>query len=111
MEFAAAVTTSVVNLTVDDYDTYIGRGPGGEVVPTVGVDGWLGNPFPAEGSTPKLRQRCIDKFRAYFLNRVECDPEFRAAVLAVRGTRLGCFCHPRSCHGDIIANWVDNQSE
>ena len=52
-------------------------------------------------------------FEAYFLRRVELDPEWREKVLALRGRRLGCFCLGKpperkgECHGLIIAAWVD----
>ena len=85
-----------MNLRDEKYDVFIGR-PGDE------LDGPFGNPFR---SGPKLT-----RFKQYFLERVERDLEFRAQVLALRGKRLGCFCKPKPCHGDIIAEWVESQSE
>jgi hypothetical protein len=90
----------VVNIRAKDAtpDVYIGRAGHGE-------DGYFGNPFRLhERTTPAA---VMANFRAYFYTRVEEDAEFRARVLALRGKRLGCFCKPRQCHGDVIAGWVD----
>jgi len=46
-------------------------------------------------------------FADYFYERLASDPEFRERVLALRGKTLGCFCKPRACHGDVIANYLE----
>ncbi len=90
--------TTVVNLHDEPFDVYIGRAGHG-------YDGYFGNPFSDGG-----RARNITRFATYFLDRVEHDPEYRARVLALRGKRLGCFCAPLMCHGEVIARWVDRQT-
>jgi hypothetical protein len=92
--------TTVVNLRRAPYDAYIGRAGHGK-------DGTFGNPFRLESQLS--RHEVIAQFRAYFLDRVAKDAEFRRKVLALRGKRLGCFCKPAPCHGDVIAEWVDAQ--
>lgn len=99
------MTTTVVNLARREaYDVYIGRAG-------KGYDGYFGNPFrPCDGwSEP--REACIDKYRAWFAKRLNSDPEFRRRVLELSGKRLGCFCKPQACHGDVIAAWIDSQPE
>lgn len=91
--------TTVVNIYKEKYDVYIGRKGKGN-------DGYFGNPYPLLkgediGAT-------LEKFKEYFLNRLEKDTEFKAKVISLRGKRLGCFCKPKKCHGDIIANYLDN---
>lgn len=90
----------VVNMRTEDHDVYIGR-------KGRGWSGYFGNPFRRSSNEP--RGATIQKFRAYFLERVETDPEFKARALALRGQRLGCFCKPNPCHGDVIAEWVNSQ--
>jgi hypothetical protein len=88
--------TRAVNMRDEAYDVYIGR-------PREGLEGPFGNPFRAG---PALK-----RFRQYFLDRVARDTDFRLQVLSLRGKRLGCYCKPKPCHGDIIAEWVESQLE
>lgn len=92
--------TRVVNLRRERYDVYIGRAGQGE-------DGYFGNPYrlSAYGRRPEL----LELYRAWFLERIERDPVFRARILELRGKVLGCFCKPQACHGDVIAEWLDAQ--
>jgi len=91
----------VVNLKRECYDVYIGRGSP------------FGNPYThLRGATRAefkvaSREEAIERYREYFLNRVEHDPVFREQVLALRGKRLGCYCKPLPCHGDIIVGWLN----
>lgn len=87
--------TVVVNLRDAPYDVYIGRAGHGE-------DGYFGNPFK-DGT----REENIAKFREWFWRRVNSDREYARCVSQLRGKRLGCFCKPLPCHGDVIAAWLD----
>lgn len=97
--------TKVVNLREEKHDVYIGRAKGG-TIPSPPERGFLGNPFSVKQYG---RRGSIDRFVVYFYDRVESDPEFRQAVLACKGKRLGCFCKPLECHGDVIRQWLDEQ--
>lgn len=74
----------------------------------VGKWGWLGNPFPMEGGESG-REACIAKFKVYFDKRIKSDPIYRKAVRALRGKKVACFCHPKHCHLDVVAGWVNSQ--
>jgi hypothetical protein len=97
--------TTVVNLRKEKCDVKIGRNSKGKV-PPVPQPGCFGNPYSVEEYG---RDNCIAMFRDYFYKRIEEDQEFREAILALKGKRLGCFCHPQLCHGDIIRQWLDQQ--
>lgn len=73
----------------DPHDVYIGRG-----------SKW-GNPFVIgrDGS----RGEVIAKYR----ERLRARPDLIAALPELRGKRLGCFCAPLPCHGDILARMAD----
>jgi hypothetical protein len=88
--------TRAVNLRREAYDVYIGRAGHG-------LDGYFGNPY----SVREYPKTALDLFVAYFRTRVAMDAAFRQRVLALRGKRLGCFCKPGPCHGDVIAEWVE----
>lgn len=85
--------TLVVNLNKKRFDVYIGR------------PGLFGNPY--EMSEEADRKRVIDEFRKYFAERIKTDEEFRKAVEALRGKVLGCYCKPKPCHGDVIAQYLN----
>ena len=88
--------TIVVNLRAEEFDVYIGRAGRGQ-------DGYFGNPYTVQ----EHGLQAIELFRSYFLQRIESEPAFRLRVLALKGKRLGCFCKPKPCHGDVIAEWVE----
>lgn len=88
--------TVVVNVESGaEYDVYIGRAGQGQ-------DGYFGNPCAGRN-----REEKIAAFKRYFEARVASDRTYRDRVLALKGKRLGCFCAPQSCHGDVIAAWLD----
>lgn len=91
--------TTVVNLTNDQYDVYIGREGHGR-------DGYFGNPYRM--SSEADRALSLDKYRVYFYNRLKTDPEFHSRVMQLQGKILGCFCKPKDCHGDIIVEFLAN---
>ena len=85
--------TTVVNLTRQRYDIYIGRGsPFGNMF-RIGKHG--------------DRQQVIARYRAYFFNRLSIDTAFKQQVLQLKGKKLGCYCKPLACHGDVIVDYLD----
>ena len=88
--------TTVVNLRKEPYDVYIGRAGKGQ-------NGYFGNPFD-KGT----REENIQDYKDYFYNRICTEPEFRRRVLELKDKRLGCFCKPKPCHGDVIAEYLNN---
>lgn len=83
----------VMNCKVDDYDVYIGRNR----CPRTGKIGIWGNPFKIgrDGS----RSEVIKKFKDW----IEAQPELiEKARLELRDMRLGCWCAPALCHGDVL---------
>ena len=88
----------VVHFKKDDYDIYIGRLPDGE------YNKWaypkeLRETFP-EG-TP--RQEIIDAYEDYLLSNKELMNDLHE----LKYKTLGCWCKPKSCHGDILKKYVD----
>jgi len=75
----------VVHLKRDPFDVRIDR-----------ASKW-GNPFRigADGD----RSEVIRKYRAWVIGQAE----LMAALGELRGKRLGCWCSPLPCHGDVLA--------
>jgi len=84
--------TTVVNKKFDKFDVYIGR-----------PSKW-GNPFliGRDGS----RFDVIAKYETYFFANKDL---MRDAKTELRGKRLGCYCFPMACHGDILAKYVNEK--
>lgn len=79
------------------FDVYIGR-----------KTPW-GNPFPIEHEiNGDKRKEVIEKFRVYFQEEFVNKPENLKHLLTLRGMRLGCHCRPLPCHGDVIAEFINN---
>lgn len=78
----------------EKYDYYIGRPSICGNPSVIGVDG--------------DRNEVIKKFKVYFYNRLKNDPEFKKEVLKLKDARIGCFCKPLECHGDVIADYLNN---
>ncbi|GHT54460.1 hypothetical protein FACS189451_09680 [Bacteroidia bacterium] len=92
--------TKVVNIRTSGYDVYVGRAGKGQ-------DGYFGNPFRLRAD--EERGATIERYKKYFYERLETDPEFRRQIHELKGKTLGCFCKPYPCHGDVIAEYLDNQ--
>lgn len=79
------------------FDVYIGR-----------KTPW-GNPFPIEHETDGMkRKEVIEKFKVYFEEEFIKKPDNLKHLLTLRGMRLGCHCKPFPCHGDVIAEFINN---
>jgi len=76
----------VVNCYKAKYDVYIGR------------PSKFGNPFVI--GKDGTREEVIVKYRDWLYNRPELMEEVKTTL---RGKILGCFCAPKICHGDILA--------
>jgi hypothetical protein len=91
--------TTVVNLRFQPHDVYIGRAGNGK-------DGYFGNPFPLNDESERVL--VLQKYEAYFYERLERDPTFKTRIHELQGKKLGCFCKPKLCHGDIIADYLNH---
>ncbi len=75
----------VVHCKREPYDVYIGRPSKWSNPFVIGKDG--------------TRSQVIDKYREYLYNSLE----LMAALPELEGKVLGCWCHPQTCHGDVLA--------
>jgi hypothetical protein len=97
---------TVVNKYKSEYDIYIGRG-----------SKW-GNPFshmPETKASHKVetREEAVAAYKEYLWHQMKEGFVTPDDLRALHGKRLGCFCAPQACHGDVIAaavNWVVSRS-
>lgn len=85
--------TTVVRLSRQPYDVYIGR------------PSKYGNPFRiGENGT---RDEVCDLYARWLREEVVKDPELLNDILGLHGKRLGCYCAPLRCHGDEIVKFIE----
>lgn len=91
--------TRVVHCKKEKYDVMIDR-------TTV-----FGNPFPL---TKYSREESILQYSVWFHRQLEFSPEFKQAVLELKGLIVGCWCRPKEgfkgrllCHGQIIVAYLE----
>jgi hypothetical protein len=61
-----------------------------------------GNPFIMKNNTPSERMRVIIEFDNWLSNQ---STFFTEELYTAR--RLGCWCHPQPCHGDVIIRYIE----
>jgi len=88
--------TRVVNLRKEPYDVYVGR-------PSP-----FGNPYShKEGTLAKYRvasvEEAVEKYRKY----AENNHVILSKLHLLQGKRLGCYCAPNRCHGEVLVELVE----
>ncbi len=78
--------TRVVHCKKEPYDVYIGRS-----------SKW-GNPF-RKGT----RRELVEQYKAWVVRQ----PDLMAALPELKGKTLGCWCKPKPCHGDVLAELAE----
>lgn len=79
----------VVNKNKSQYDIFIGR-----------PSKW-GNPF--ELGIDGDRKEVIQKYKEYLQDNIE----LLNSLEELKGKRLGCFCKPLDCHGDVLKEFLE----
>ena len=87
----------VVNCKKESCDVYIGRGKNCK---------W-GNPFSEKYNTlakfhVATREEAIEKYAEWIVQQ----PELMKALPELIDKTLGCWCKPKSCHGDVLVKLV-----
>jgi NOL1/NOP2/fmu family ribosome biogenesis protein len=95
--------TQVVHCKRDYVNVYIGR--------KLNTQKHYGNPFSHKNLPHTIkcntREESIENFRRWMMGETfkEVEPGRRDWILMnlekLRGQRLGCFCAPKACHGDV----------
>jgi len=89
--------TTVVNKRYQKYDIYIGRG-----------SKW-GNPYTHMKGKTKAeflvgsREEAIEKYEEW----IRQQPNLLADLHELKNKRLGCFCRPHHCHGDVLVELIE----
>ena len=94
-----AVSCSVVHCKKAPYDVYIGR-----------PSKW-GNPFTHKQDGKTLakyivgsRDEAVEAYREWITNGE--GKHLMKDLSELKNKVLGCWCHPQSCHGDVLSELV-----
>ncbi len=92
----------VVHCQREDYDIYIGR------------PSFWENPYTHIKSRKTLakyvvknRQEALQKYREYVLT----SPEMIKKLTELKGKKLGCWCYPQPCHGEVLIQLMRELSD
>ena len=90
----------VVHCKKDDYDVYIGR-----------PSKW-GNPFThiSDRTTQAQyhvgsREEAVEAYRQWITKGD--GQHLLKDIHELKGKTLGCWCHPKSCHGDVLVELAE----
>jgi hypothetical protein len=94
------MTPRVVHCKKEEFDVYVGRG-----------SKW-GNPYSHKEGTlaeyvVESRREAVQKFEEYLLS----NEELMGSLSELKGKTLGCWCKPKSCHGDILLRYANGPSQ
>ncbi len=90
------MSTRVVNLRREHYDVYIGRG-------SKWGNRWSHMTGTKAEFVVETREEAIAKYEEW----IKTQPELLRDLKELKGRVLGCFCHPKPCHGDVLARMAD----
>jgi hypothetical protein len=104
----------VVYCTKEHFDIFIARRPSRFVIKKIlgpcGPPYKWANPFVMDDEkdgTKKdgTREEVIEKYRKWLLS----NPELLKQLPELCGKKLGCWCKPLPCHGDVLKELAERQ--
>jgi hypothetical protein len=89
----------VVHCKKSPYDVYIGR-----------PSKW-GNPFSSKPSGVRgvVRMASREESIAAYREWIQSQPALLAEIHELKGKVLGCWCAPKACHGDVLAELANRE--
>lgn len=86
------MTTKVVHCKKEPYDVLIAR-----------PSKW-GNPFVI--GKDGTRSEVIKKYKDWILKQ----PDLLKDLNELKGKKLGCWCKPQACHGDVLVDLIESEN-
>lgn len=78
-------------------------------VKMIGRSTKFGNPFKMEKDGGEYtREGCVDTFREWWYSDEQSELREQAEQ-ELSGEILGCYCKPKGCHGDVIAEYLNGR--
>lgn len=95
------MSVQIVNVRRDVWDVYIGRAS-----PQFPEGSPFANPFNISFAEGRGRAEALDQYADWLWGEIEAGKITVRQLAALDGKRLGCFCKPAPCHGDVLAEAV-----
>jgi hypothetical protein len=100
-DLAVKPKTRVVHCRREAYDVYIGREYHDYKNDVHFEASKWADPFVV--GKDGTREECIQKYEMYIRGR----PDLLDSLSELKGKRLGCWCAPQACHGDILVKLIE----
>ena len=94
--------TTIVNVRTDEFDVYIGRAVRRARDPRCRVASCYANPYRI--GRDRTRETALVEYETLWRRRLAGTSRhlWLGRLRALRGKRLGCWCAPKPCHGDVL---------
>ena len=81
----------------------------------IGLPSLFGNPYSSKESNLAEHQvdskkEAIDLYRQYILDDLELLDELISQLRSTGHRKLGCFCKPAGCHGDVLKELIEERT-
>lgn len=54
------------------------------------------------------REEVLEKYKEYIINKINNNPELMRELNSMKGKKLGCWCFPERCHGNILLELIES---
>lgn len=98
-----------VNGITPAFDVYIGRASARAADPRCRVTSEWCNPLRRlrEGGRLESVEHLLRRYERVLREYLANNPDAVPRLLALRGKRLGCWCKPDPCHGDVLVRVIE----
>lgn len=62
---------------------------------------------PYKITETQSREQVLKLYRAYIEEKLKSNPELVKELIKLDGKKLGCWCKPECCHGDILVELIN----
>ena len=56
------------------------------------------------------REETIQKYKQYIVDKLNNNKKLVSELLSLKGKKLGCWCYPELCHGNILLDLIEEYS-
>tara|TARA_X000000950_G_C13895742_1_gene652720 strand:- start:945 stop:1337 length:393 start_codon:yes stop_codon:yes gene_type:complete len=57
------------------------------------------------------RNQAIEQYREYIIKELENCEDLTNKLKRLKGKKLGCWCYPEKCHGNVLLELIEKYSE